>query len=115
MAHYRAEFLGRATLSERQQRLNKFMHILVRIAETYKVAVLATNQIQSSPDAIFGDALDQLVDMLWPILALIEYILNVPVKIELLEWSTAHITRKEKYSLHLSEQGVSDPDESIKY
>ena len=56
VAHYRAEFLGRATLSERQQKLNKFMHVLVRIAETYAVAVLATNQIQSSPDAIFGDA-----------------------------------------------------------
>lgn len=56
VAHYRAEFLGRGTLSERQQKLNKFMHMLVRIAETYAVAVLATNQIQSSPDAIFGDA-----------------------------------------------------------
>ena len=56
VAHYRAEFLGRATLSERQQKLNKFMHILVRIAETYAIAVMATNQIQSSPDAIFGDA-----------------------------------------------------------
>lgn len=56
VAHYRAEFLGRATLSERQQRLNKFMHILVRMAETYEVAVVVTNQIQSSPDAYFGDA-----------------------------------------------------------
>lgn len=56
VAHYRAEFLGRATLSERQQRLNRFMHILVRMSETYEVAVLVTNQIQSSPDAIFGDA-----------------------------------------------------------
>src|SRR5207247_2761942 len=56
VAHYRSEFLGRATLSERQQRLNKFMHMLVRIAEMYTVAVVATNQIQSSPDAIFGDA-----------------------------------------------------------
>jgi len=56
VAHYRAEFLGRATLSERQQRLNKFMHILVRIAETYDLAVLVTNQIQASPDAYFGDA-----------------------------------------------------------
>jgi DNA repair protein RadA len=55
VAHYRAEFLGRATLSERQQRLNKFMHILVRIAETYEVAVVVTNQIQASPDAYFGD------------------------------------------------------------
>lgn len=56
VAHYRAEFIGRATLSERQQRLNRFMHILVRIAETYEVAVLVTNQIQASPDAYFGDA-----------------------------------------------------------
>jgi DNA repair protein RadA len=55
VAHYRAEFIGRATLSERQQRLNKFMHILVRIAEAYEVAVLVTNQIQASPDAYFGD------------------------------------------------------------
>lgn len=55
VAHYRAEFLGRATLSDRQQRLNKFMHILVRIAEAYEVAVLVTNQIQASPDAYFGD------------------------------------------------------------
>ncbi len=56
VAHYRAEFIGRATLSERQQRLNKFMHILVRIAEAYEVAVVVTNQIQASPDAYFGDA-----------------------------------------------------------
>lgn len=55
VAHYRAEFLGRATLSERQQRLNKFMHVLVRMAETYEVAVVFTNQIQASPDAVFGD------------------------------------------------------------
>jgi DNA repair protein RadA len=55
VAHYRSEFLGRATLSDRQQRLNKFMHILVRLAETYSVAVVVTNQIQSSPDAVFGD------------------------------------------------------------
>jgi len=56
VAHYRAEFLGRATLSERQQRLNKFMHILVRLADTYAVAVLVTNQIQASPDSIFGES-----------------------------------------------------------
>jgi DNA repair protein RadA len=55
VAHYRAEFLGRATLSERQQKLNKLMHVLLRISETYGVAVIITNQIQSSPDSIFGD------------------------------------------------------------
>ena len=55
VAHYRAEFLGRGTLSERQQRLNKFMHSLVRAAEIYSVAVVATNQVQASPDTYFGD------------------------------------------------------------
>jgi DNA repair protein RadA len=55
VAHYRAEFLGRGTLSERQQRLNKFMHSLVRAAEIFNVAVVATNQVQASPDAFFGD------------------------------------------------------------
>ncbi len=55
VAHYRAEFLGRGTLSERQQRLNKFMHALVRTAEIYNLAVVVTNQVQSSPDTFFGD------------------------------------------------------------
>jgi DNA repair protein RadA len=55
VAHYRAEFLGRGTLAGRQQRLNKFMHLLLRIAETYNVAAIATNQIQASPDTFFGD------------------------------------------------------------
>lgn len=55
VAHYRAEFLGRGTLASRQQRLNKFMHLLLRIAETYNVVAIATNQIQTSPDTYFGD------------------------------------------------------------
>lgn len=55
VAHYRAEFLGRGTLAERQQRLNKFMHMLLRISETFNVAAVVTNQIQASPDTYFGD------------------------------------------------------------
>jgi DNA repair protein RadA len=55
VAHYRAEFLGRGTLSERQQRLNRFIHALVRTAEIYSIAVVLTNQVQSSPDTFFGD------------------------------------------------------------
>jgi DNA repair protein RadA len=55
VSHYRAEFLGRSFLSERQQRINRLLHILLRIGETCKIAVVITNQIQSSPDAIFGD------------------------------------------------------------
>jgi len=52
---FRSEYLGRGTLAERQQKLNKFVHLLVRIAETYNVAALATNQVMSSPDTFFGD------------------------------------------------------------
>jgi DNA repair protein RadA len=55
VSHYRAEFLGRAVLSERQQKMNRFLHMLLRIAETCSVAVVITNQIQSSPDSLFGD------------------------------------------------------------
>jgi len=52
---FRSEYLGRGTLSERQQRLNRFMHLLVRTAETYNCAAIATNQVMSSPDVFFGD------------------------------------------------------------
>ncbi len=52
---HRAEFLGRGTLSERQQKLNAIMHRLKRVSEIYNVAVIITNQVQSSPDTFFGD------------------------------------------------------------
>ncbi len=52
---FRAEYLGRGTLSIRQQKLNHFVHMLVRIAETYDCAALATNQVMASPDVFFGD------------------------------------------------------------
>jgi len=52
---FRSEYLGRGTLATRQQKLNKFMHLLVRLAETYNVAAIATNQVMSSPDQMFGD------------------------------------------------------------
>lgn len=55
VAHYRAEYVGRGTLAERQQRLNRFMHLLIRTAEVYNVAVVVTNQVQSAPDSFFGD------------------------------------------------------------
>lgn len=55
VAHYRSEFVGRGTLAERQQRLNRFMHLLLRIAEMHDVAIIMTNQVQSKPDTVFGD------------------------------------------------------------
>ena len=55
MGHYRAEFLGRGTLATRQHRLNRFMHLLTRTAETRNVAIVITNQVMSAPDSFFGD------------------------------------------------------------
>jgi len=55
VAHFRAEFLGRGTLAERQQRLNRFMHLLARTSEARNLAVVVTNQVQSAPDVYFGD------------------------------------------------------------
>ncbi len=55
VAHYRAEFIGRGTLAERQQRLNRFMHLLLRTAEARNLAVVVTNQVQAAPDVFFGD------------------------------------------------------------
>jgi DNA repair protein RadA len=52
---HRAEFSGRGTLADRQQRLNGIMHKLVRISEIYNVAIVVTNQVQSTPDTFFGD------------------------------------------------------------
>jgi len=48
---HRAEYTGRETLAERQQRLNVILHKLIRLAEIYNVAVVLTNQVQASPDS----------------------------------------------------------------
>jgi DNA repair protein RadA len=50
IALHRAEFTGRGTLAERQQRLNMMLHKLSRLAEVHNIAVVITNQVQSQPD-----------------------------------------------------------------
>lgn len=52
---HRAEFLGRGTLSDRQQRLAIIMHKLLRLAEVYNIAVVITNQVITNPDTYFAD------------------------------------------------------------
>lgn len=54
-AHFRAEFVGRGTLAERQQKLNKHMHVLAKVANMYNVCIYVTNQVMSKPDQFFGD------------------------------------------------------------
>ena len=54
-AHFRAEFIGRGTLADRQQRINKHMHTLLKLADTYNLCVYVTNQVMARPDIFFGD------------------------------------------------------------
>jgi len=54
-AHFRAEYVGRGELANRQQKLNKHLHDIDRVGNLYNAAVIVTNQVQSNPDAFFGD------------------------------------------------------------
>lgn len=54
-SHFRAEFVGRGTLAERQQKLNRHMHMLSKVANTHNVCVYVTNQVMAKPDQFFGD------------------------------------------------------------
>ena len=54
-AHFRAEFIGRGTLSDRQQKLNKHMHVLLKLADMHNLLVYVTNQVMAKPDTFFGD------------------------------------------------------------
>lgn len=55
MAQFRAEYVGRGTLSERQQKINKHLRTLQKLSEMYNITVLVTNQVMSRPDILFGD------------------------------------------------------------
>lgn len=55
IAHFRAEFTGRGMLADRQQRLNRHLHDLGRLAEKYNLAVYVTNQVMANPAIMFGD------------------------------------------------------------
>ena len=54
-AHFRAEYVGRGALAERQQLLNKHMHDLLRFGDVNNAVIAVTNQVSSKPDAFFGD------------------------------------------------------------
>jgi len=55
MSHFRSDYSGRGELAPRQQKLNRHMHALQKVADTYNVAVYLTNQVMSRPDVMFGD------------------------------------------------------------
>jgi len=54
-AHFRAEFAGRGQLADRQQKLNRYLHSLMKMAEQHNLAVYVTNQVMSNPAMMFGD------------------------------------------------------------
>jgi DNA repair protein RadA len=54
-AHFRAEYVGRGELAERQQKLNKHLHDLMRVGDLHNTAVVVTNQVAANPDSFFGD------------------------------------------------------------
>jgi len=55
-SHFRSEYLGREMLAERQQKLNKHMHRLIRLARAFNAVAIVTNQVMAKPDVFFGDA-----------------------------------------------------------
>jgi DNA repair protein RadA len=54
-AHFRAEYVGRGALADRQQKLNRHMHDLLRWSDLNNGVVCVTNQVAAKPDAFFGD------------------------------------------------------------
>ena len=54
-AHFRAEFSGRGQLADRQQKLNRYLHSLMRMAEQFNLGIYVTNQVMANPAMMFGD------------------------------------------------------------
>jgi len=54
-SHFRADFSGRGELAPRQQKLNKHLHQLLKLADLYNLVVVVTNQVQSDPGQFYGN------------------------------------------------------------
>ena len=54
-ASFRSDYTGRGELAGRQQKLNRHLHKLQRLADVYNLAVYVTNQVMARPDVMFGD------------------------------------------------------------
>lgn len=52
---FRSDYVGRGTLAERQQKLNKHLHMLQKFADLHNLAIYVTNQVMDRPDILFGD------------------------------------------------------------
>lgn len=54
-SHFRSDYVGRGSLGERQQKLNKHVHYLQKLADQYNIAIYVTNQVMDNPGMLFGD------------------------------------------------------------
>lgn len=54
-SHFRSDFVGRGELAPRQQKLNRHLHMLQKLADAHNIAVYVTNQVMARPDILFGD------------------------------------------------------------
>jgi len=55
VGRFRPEYVGRECLAERQQKLNRVLSRLLKLAEAYNVAVVITNQVIAQPGVFYGD------------------------------------------------------------
>lgn len=55
MTHFRSEYQARGKLADRQQKLNRYLHDIQKLADAKNIAVFITNQVMSDPAAMFGD------------------------------------------------------------
>lgn len=111
---FRAEYLGRGTLSERQQRLNKFVHLLVRTAETYNCAALATNQVMSSPDVFFGDPTRPIGGHIIAHTSTYRVYFKKSGKKRIARMVDSPHHPEQEVIFMLTEAGISDPEEDTK-
>ncbi len=52
---FRSEYAGRGSLADRQQKINRHLHTLQRIADSHNLAVFMTNQVMANPAIFFGN------------------------------------------------------------
>ena len=114
VSHYRADYLGRGTLAERQQRLNSFMHQLLRLAEIYNVAVVVTNQVQAAPDFFFGDPTRATGGHVVAHLTTYRIYLRKSSKMRIARMVDSPYHAEKEALFIINEKGVDDPPEERK-
>ncbi len=54
-SQFRSDYAGRGTLAPRQQKLNRHLHALQKLADVHNAAVYITNQVMANPGILFGN------------------------------------------------------------